>query len=106
MPKKQRIERTSGYRVRLPDGLRSPFEVYLNGVKQELGTDFRVSAGELVFTKELVKERLSGGAWFMGAWGIGTYKRDDSVDVRYEIKGRPTVAQGLTIIPDSKPAPG
>ena len=41
------------WRVPLPDGVRTPFEVYVNGVRQELGTDYRVSEGELVFAREL-----------------------------------------------------
>jgi hypothetical protein len=89
------------WRVALPAGVRPPFEVYVNGVRQELGSDFRVSNGELLFERELVREKLSGWAWFMGAWGIGTYKRNDSVDVRYEVDGRTTVAQALPIIPPS-----
>ena len=87
------------WRVKLPPGVRQPFEVYVNGVRQELGTDFRVSSGELVFERELVRQKLGPGAWFMGIWGIGTYKRNDEVDVRYEIDGRTMLAHGLKIIP-------
>lgn len=89
-------------RVPLPQGLRPPFEVYVNGVRQELGADYRVSQGDLVFARELVqRKKLSGWAWFMGFWGIGTYARNDEVDVRYEIDGRPTVAHALQIRPPS-----
>ena len=83
----------------LPAGVRPPFEVYVNGVLQELGSDYRVARGELVFERELVSQKLSGWAWFLGFWGIGTYKRNDEVDVRYELDGRPMVAHGLEIIP-------
>jgi hypothetical protein len=100
MAKRRAPEIITGHRVRLPDGVRSPFEVYLNGVKQELGRDYRVSSSELVFKQELVRQKLGTGAWFLGAWGIGTYKRNDEVDVRYEVQGHPTVAQGLEFIPD------
>ena len=89
------------WRVALPPGVRPPFEVYVNGVRQELGADFRVSGGELVFERELVREKLSGWAWFMGAWGIGTYKRNDEVDVRYEVNGQTTLAHALPITPPS-----
>jgi hypothetical protein len=89
------------WRVKLPPGVRQPFEVYVNGVRQELGTDYRVSSGELVFERELVRQKLGPGAWFMGIWGIGTYKRNDEVDVRYEIDGRTMLAHGLEIIPPS-----
>ncbi len=87
------------WRVKLPHGIRGPFEVYINGVRQELGTDYRVSSGELLFTRELVQQKLSGWAWFVGFWGIGTYKRNDEVDVRYELEGRPMLAHALEVIP-------
>ncbi len=98
MSPRRRPEAVSGRRVRLPADVRSPFEVYLNGVRQELGVDYRVSHGELVFERELVRERLGAGAWIIGSIGIGTYKRNDEVDVRYELAGRPMVAQGLEIV--------
>ena len=86
-------------RVKLPAGVRTPFEVYVNGVPQELGRDYRVQSGELVFERELVQQKLGLRAWLMGFWGIGTYKRNDEVDVRYELEGQPMVAQGLRIAP-------
>ena len=84
-------------RVSLPRGVRGSFEVYVNGVRQELGSDYTVSGGELVFERELVQQKLGPWAWFMGFWGIGTYKRNDEVDVRYELDGRPMVAHALEI---------
>ena len=85
-------------RVKLPAGVRAPFEVYVNGVPQELGRDYSVHSGELVFERELVQERLGLRAWLLGFWGIGTYKRNDEVDVRYELDGQPMVANALEII--------
>jgi hypothetical protein len=90
------------WRVQLPSGVREPFEVYVNGVRQELGADFRVSRGDLVFTRELVQQKLSPWAWFLGFWGIGTYKRNDVVDVRYEVRGQPMVAHALEVHPPSQ----
>jgi hypothetical protein len=87
------------WRVKLPPGVRSPFEVYVNGVRQELGADYRISSGELLFERELVQQKLGAKAWLLGFWGIGTYKRNDEIDVRYELEGRPTVAHALEIIP-------
>lgn len=88
---------TPEWRVTLPAGVREPFEVYVNGVPQELGSDFRVSRGELVFKRELVQQKLSPWAWFLGFWGIGTYKRNDVVDVRYEVRGQPMLAHALEV---------
>jgi hypothetical protein len=85
-------------RVRLPHEVRAPYEVYLNGVPQELGVDFSVREGALVFERDLRKDRISGWRWLLGAWGVGTYRQNDSVDVRYEAAdGSPRVAEGLEI---------
>ena len=83
--------------VRLPADVRPPFDVYLNGVRQELGADYRIVASTLVFDRELRKDKISGWRWFLGAWGVGTYRQHDSVDVRYESAGQPRVAEGLEI---------
>ena len=79
-----------------------PFTVYVNGVRQEFGRDYRVSEGALVFTRELVKEgKLGFWRWFWGAWGIGTYRRNDQVDVAWEKDGHPQVAHALDIEPST-----
>jgi hypothetical protein len=85
-------------RVKLPAGVRTPFEVYVNGVRQELGVDYQVQSGELVFERELVQQKLGLRAWLLGFWGIGTYKRNDEIDIRYEVEGQPMVAQGLRVL--------
>ncbi len=87
-------------RVKLPKHVRSPFEVYLNGVRQEKGVDYQVREGALEFERDLRKDRISGWRWLLGAWGVGTYRQNDSVDVRYEAAdGSPRVAEGLEIEP-------
>lgn len=85
--------------VKLPPQIRQPFDVYLNGVRQEPGADFQIEGGALVFARELRKDKISGWRWFLGAWGVGTYRQHDSVDVRYEANGRPMLAEGLDIDP-------
>ncbi|HXW59508.1 MAG TPA: hypothetical protein VEJ23_08535, partial [Solirubrobacteraceae bacterium] len=40
--------------------VRAPYEVYLNGVPQQLGVDFSVREGALEFERELRKDRISG----------------------------------------------
>jgi hypothetical protein len=85
-------------RVQLPSDVREPYQVYLNGVPQQLGNDFTVREGALVFERELRKDKISGWRWLLGAWGVGTYRQNDSVDVRYEAPdGSPRVAEGLEI---------
>ena len=85
-------------RVRLPADVREPYQVYINGVLQQLGSDFSVREGALEFERELRKDKISGWRWLLGAWGVGTYRQNDSVDVRYEAPdGSPRVAEGLEI---------
>ncbi len=79
--------------VRLPPGVRPPFQVYLNGVPQHEGVDYDVNGDLLRFPRRLVRDKVSGWRWLIGAFGIGTYRQDDSVDIRYERDGHPLVAQ-------------
>ncbi len=87
-------------RVELPGAIRRPFEVYVNGVEQVEGRDYRIQGRSLHFARELRQEgKLGFWRWFLGAWGVGTYRQNDSVDVRYEREGRPMLAEGLDIEP-------
>jgi len=72
-----------GTRVRLPQAVVRPFEVYVNGVPQEEGADFSVEGRTLVFERELKTEgRLGFWRWTSILVGIaGTYRQNDSVDV-------------------------
>ncbi len=87
--------------VKLPSQVRRPFEVYVSGVLQREGADYTVRGGDtLVFERELRKDEVSGWRWLLGAWGVGTYRQHDSVDVRYTTRdGRPMVAEALDIEP-------
>jgi hypothetical protein len=89
----------SGTRVDLPPWVERPFEVYLNGVAQHEGTDFRVENGSLVFSRELHQEgRLGFWRWASITFGVaGTYRRNDVVDVVHEQGGRRAVASGLPL---------
>jgi hypothetical protein len=83
--------------VKLPRGVREPFEVYVNGVLQQCGVDYERDGNELRFPRRLRRDHVSGWRWLVGAFGVGTYRQDDSVDVRYEVGGRPMLAEGLEI---------
>jgi hypothetical protein len=99
------VEETSF--VRLPREVRSPFEVYVNGVHQELGTDYQVRDGMLCFQRRLAKDTISKKRWLIGAFGVGTYRQNDSVDVRYETDRGVRLAEGLPIEePESRPSSG
>jgi hypothetical protein len=89
-------------RVQLPAGAGPHFQVYLNGVLQQPGRDFRHEGGELVFDRRLAKEgRLGFWRWLSLFMGVaGTYRQNDSVDVVYEVNGQRVVATGLPLQPD------
>jgi hypothetical protein len=89
-------------RVELPAGLGEQFEVYINGIRQQSGKDFRRDGDELVFERPLAREgRLGFWRWLSLFLGVaGTYRQNDSVDVIYEANGRRTVATKLPMRPD------
>ena len=85
---------SQGTRVRLPADVVRPFEVFLNGVAQEEGRDYRIDGRTLVFERELRTEgKLGFWRWLSLTIGIaGTYRQNDSVDVAYRRGGKPVVA--------------
>ncbi|MGH3103712.1 MAG: hypothetical protein ACRDN6_06420 [Gaiellaceae bacterium] len=88
-------------RAELPAGLTRPFEVYVNGVRQEEGRDFRVEGSTLVFGRALAREgRLGFWRWTSMLLGIaGSYGRNDTVDVIYERGGRRIVVNLEPTVP-------
>ena len=87
----------AGSRVELPPDVPEDFEVFVNGVRQEPGRDFRVQGRTLVFSRSLAQEgRLGAIRWLSMFLGVaGTYRKHDTVDVVYERGGRRVVATGL-----------
>ncbi len=85
--------------MELPTGLGDEFEVYVNGIRQQPGKDFRREANELVFERRLANEgRLGFWRWLSLFLGVaGTYRQNDSVDVIYDAGGRRTVVAGLPL---------
>ncbi len=93
MPEKRSI-------VPLPKEATPPFRVFLNGVPQTEGRDYRVVDGALVFPRHLQKEgRLGAIRWagiFLGLFG--TYRQNDSVDVQWQEGGQTRIATYLDIV--------
>jgi hypothetical protein len=83
--------------VELPPAVVGEFEVYVNGVLQQRGRDYRVEGRSLVFERQMATEgRLGPLRWLSMLLGVaGTYRQHDTVDVLYESGGRRTVASGL-----------
>jgi hypothetical protein len=86
-------------RVELPPHVLPPFEVFLNGVQQREGSDYRVEGRTLIFERPLAREgRLGFWRWTSIFLGLaGTYRQNDSVDVVYHAGGRRSVTSGLPI---------
>jgi hypothetical protein len=87
--------------VRLPADVTRPFEVFVNGVPQVEGKDYELMGGVLLFERELHTEgKLGFWRWagiFVGV--VGTYRKNDSVDVAYSVNGRNVVATKLPLEP-------
>ena len=88
-----------GTRVELPAGVGDHFEVFINGVPQQAGRDYRRMGNELLFDRPLAREgKLGFWRWLSLFLGVaGTYRQNDSVDVVYDVNGRRVVATGLPL---------
>lgn len=96
------------WRVPLPRGAEPPLRVFVNGVAQEEGRDYELRGRDLLFDRPLVKERVGFWRWTAMFFALfGSYGRNDSVDVQYDVGGRRTVATGLDIYaPDGSRSTG
>ena len=90
-----------GTRVRLPADVVRPFEVFVNGIAQREGDDYRIEGRTLVFDRLLQTEGKLGFWRWLSLWvGLaGTYRQNDSVDVAYKRGGKPVVATKLPLEP-------
>lgn len=88
-----------GRRVRLPRGAEPPIRVYVNGIEQAEGEDYRIDADGILFSEPIVKEGKIGGLrWLSMYIGLfGTYRKNETVDVSYRIKGRTEHASDLPV---------
>ena len=91
----------AGRRVRLPAGAGGPMTVYINGVAQTEGEDYRIQSGMVVFERQLFKEEVGFGRWVAMFLGLfGTYRVDETVDVEFTRNGQRELASDLKILPD------
>ncbi len=91
--------------VKLPPGAERPYTVFVNGVRQTEGSDYRVEGQALLFDRELAQEgELGFWRWTLMFFSIaGTYRRHDSVDVKYRRDGRERVATDLDVAAPNEP---
>lgn len=91
----------AGRRVKLPGGAEAPYTVFINGVEQSEGDDYRVSAGEIVFTRQIVKEKVGTGRWLAMYLGLfGTYRKDETIDLQFQRGGKTELISDLAVEPD------
>jgi hypothetical protein len=90
----------AGERVKLPARAEPPFTVFVNGIEQSLGADYSIEAGEIVFTRPIVKERVGAGRWLAMYLGLfGTYRKNETVDVQFSRDGRVQLSSDLAVVP-------
>lgn len=91
----------AGRRVKLPAGAEAPYAVFINGVEQREGADYRLAAGEIVFTRQIVKEKVGTGRWLAMYLGLfGTYRKDETIDLQFQRSGKVELISDLPVLPD------
>ena len=91
----------AGRRVRLPRGAEPPIRVYVNGVEQTEGSDYELGPDHVVFARSIVKETVTPGRWMAMYLGLfGTYRKTETVDVEYRLRGKVELAADVEIEPD------
>ncbi|HEY7256428.1 MAG TPA: hypothetical protein VH476_07060 [Solirubrobacterales bacterium] len=91
----------AGRRIKLPAGAEAPYTVFVNGIEQREGADYHVRAGEIVFTRQLIKETVGTGRWLAMYLGLfGTYRKNETVDLQYHRGGKVELRSDLPVRPD------
>jgi hypothetical protein len=89
----------TGSRVRVPDGVGRPFQVFVNGVEQAEGSDFTVTGAWIVFAQELVPPRQDNARSVFRGFFFGRYRTEHVVDLACQIGGRAHVYSRMQIEP-------
>jgi hypothetical protein len=90
----------AGERVKLPAGAEPPITVFVNGIEQREGEDYRIEGGEIVFSRPIVKEKVGTGRWLAMYLGLfGTYRKNENVDVQFSRNGKIELRSELPVVP-------
>jgi len=82
----------AGRRVRLPNGAERPIKVFVNGVEQAEGADYSIHGREILFSRRLMKEKVSRSRWLAMTLGLfGSYGKNETVDVHFRRGGKTQV---------------
>lgn len=91
----------AGRRMKLPTGAEAPYVVFINGIEQREGADYDVRAGEIVFRRQIVKEKVGTGRWLAMYLGLfGTYRKDETIDLQFQRAGKVELVSDLSVQPD------
>jgi hypothetical protein len=91
----------AGRRVRLPSGADRPIQVFINGLEQKEGADYSLHGREIVFSRPLVKEKVSSGRWLAMTLGLfGSYGKNETVDVHFRQGSKTQVVSDAEILAD------
>ncbi len=89
----------AGRRVALPAGAEAPFIVFINGQIQTEHDDYEITGGEIIFTRDIIKEELSfarKAAMFFSVFG--TYRKHETIDVQFQREGKTELAGDLPVM--------
>lgn len=91
----------AGRRLKLPAGAEAPYVVFVNGIEQREGEDYDLRAGEIVFRREIVKEKVGTGRWLAMYLGLfGTYRKNETIDLQFERQGKTELLSDLPVTRD------
>jgi hypothetical protein len=91
----------AGRRVRLPAGAEPPIQVFINGTEQQEGSDFSIHDELIVFSRPLLKEKVSKSRWLAMSLGLfGSYGENETVDVHFQRGGKVQVITDAEVLPD------
>ncbi|MGA6946139.1 MAG: hypothetical protein WBZ00_00150 [Solirubrobacterales bacterium] len=88
-----------GRRIRMPGGAERPIQVFINGTEQKEGSDYSIHGREIVFSRPLVKEKVSTSRWLAMTLGLfGSYGKNETVDVHFRRGGKVQVISDAKIL--------
>ncbi|MEX0972870.1 MAG: hypothetical protein WDZ46_06395 [Solirubrobacterales bacterium] len=88
----------AGRRLKLPEGGEAPYAVFVNGIEQREGVDYELRAGEIVFKREIVKEKVGTGRWLAMYLGLfGTYRKNETIDLQFRRAGKTELLSDLPV---------
>lgn len=91
----------AGRRVKLPAGAAAPYVVFINGIEQREGADYEMRAGEIIFTRQIVKEQVGKGRWLAMYLGLfGTYRKNETIDLQFQRGDKTELVSDLPVQPD------